>query len=268
MATIKLKVLNSQGDTLSASTAGTQVSLVHTAPYQTGDWIVLECDTSGLHCMIQLEDSMPPTLIFIKGNSMNFPVPPADNRINYSPKSFTGACHLLRARIANSEEISACRNLALNPYDSHGDHGFYPHAVANVETRGEAVFAARNAIDGIYENNAHGSWPYQSWGINRDPNARFRLEFGRPVEINELRLTLRADFPHDSWWYSATASFSDGSQEILSLEKTACVQKFQISPRTVEWLELCELKKADDESPFPALTQLEVWGKEAMICQF
>ena len=42
---------------------------------------------------------------------------------------------------------------------------------ANVETRGEAVFAARNAIDGIYENDAHGIWPYQSWGINRDPNA-------------------------------------------------------------------------------------------------
>ena len=63
----------------------------------------------------------------------------------------------------------------------------------NVETRGEAVFAARNAIDGVYENDAHGIWPYQSWGINRDPNAALTLDFGRPVTIDELRLTLRAD---------------------------------------------------------------------------
>ena len=33
------------------------------------------------------------------------------------------------------------------------------------------MFAARNAIDGIFENSAHGEYPYQSWGINRDPNA-------------------------------------------------------------------------------------------------
>ena len=44
-----------------------------------------------------------------------------------------------------------------------------------LETGGEAVFAARNAIDGIYENSSHGEWPYQSWGINRDPNACLTL---------------------------------------------------------------------------------------------
>lgn len=45
-----------------------------------------------------------------------------------------------------------------------------------------------------------GEWPYQSWGINRDPNA--------------------------------------------------C-------------LTLCDLKKAEGPSPFPALTQIEAWGVEA-----
>lgn len=29
-----------------------------------------------------------------------------------------------------------------------------------METCGEAVFAARNAVEDIYENDAHGSWPY------------------------------------------------------------------------------------------------------------
>lgn len=64
-----------------------------------------------------------------------------------------------------------------------------------METRGEAVFAARNAIDGIFENSAHGEYPYQSWGINRDPNAALTLDFGREVLLDELRITERADFP-------------------------------------------------------------------------
>lgn len=49
-------------------------------------------------------------------------------------------------------------------------------------------------MDGIYENDAHGTWPYQSRGINRDPNAALTIEFGRSVTVDELRLTLRADF--------------------------------------------------------------------------
>ena len=148
-------------------------------------------------------------------------------------------------------------------YDEHGDTGFFPHAHANVETRGEAVFAARNAIDGVYENDAHGIWPYQSWGINRDPNAALTLDFGRPVTIDELRLTLRADFPHDAWWTQATVEFDNGSREVLELKKSAAPQCFAIAPRTVKSLKLFELIKADDPSPFPALTQIEAWGVEA-----
>ena len=105
-------------------------------------------------------------------------------------------------------------------------------------------------------------WPYQSWGINRDPNAALTLQFGRRVTVDELRITLRADFPHDSWWTAATVVFSDGSREVLSLKKSALPQAFPIEPRTITHLVLCELKKADDPSPFPALSQIEVWGTE------
>ena len=262
MAEIKLKVIGASGDTLAVSRAGEHVSLVHTAPYADGDWIALECDEPGLYCVVQLEDTMPPALVYIKERGLNLPIPPADNRVNYNPRSFTGTCHLLRARIATAEEVAARRNLAFNPYDCHGSLGFYPHASANVETRGEAVFAARNAVDGIYENDAHGAWPYQSWGINRDPNAALTVEFGRPVTVDEIRLTLRADFPHDSYWTQATVEFGDGSREVLHLTKTAAPQVFAVAPRTVQSLKLFELKKADDASPFPALTQIEVWGME------
>ena len=46
------------------------------------------------------------------------------------------------------------------------------------------------------------------------------------------------------------------------MTKTAAPQVFAIAPRTVQSLKLFELKKADDASPFPALTQIEVWGTE------
>ena len=263
METIKLKVLDKAGHTRMTCEAAKAVSLVYTSAYQPGDRIALEILTPGRYCVIQFEDTMPAALVYVEKREINFHIPFGEQAITYSPKSFTGECHIIRARFATREEIAARRNLAFNPYDEHGDTGFYPHASANVETRGEAVFAARNAVDGLYENDAHGVWPYQSWGINRDPNAALTLDFGRPVTLDELRLTLRADFPHDSWWTQATVRFSDGSTEVLNLEKTAVPQTFAISPRTVTSLVLCELKKADDPSPFPALTQIEAWGVEA-----
>lgn len=262
MPLLKLKVLNKEGDTLSVSPCGTNVSLVHTMPYNDGDWIALETDQEGLRCWIQLEDTRPPVLVYMDRRGLNFQIPLQSDRTNYSPKSFSGNCHLLRAWLPTTEEISARHNLALNPYDAHGNHGFYPHASANIETRNEAAFAARNVIDGVYQNDAHGAWPYQSWGINCDPNACLRLEFGRSVRLDEICLTLRADFPHDSWWTQAVVAFSDGSRETFALEKRAERQSFSISPRSVTWLELKELQKANDDSPFPALTQIEAWGTE------
>lgn len=262
MAIIKLKLLDQAGHTLATSPAGETVSLVYAGRYQPGDWVALEGDGPALSCEIQLEDSMPPALVYLPEGNLQFPIPPEDGRSSYSPKSFTGSIHLLRARVAEGAELSRRRNLALNPYDSHVGKGFFPHAQANVETRNEAVFAARNAIDGVYANCSHGEWPYQSWGINRDPNAELRLDFGRPVRVDEVRLTLRADFPHDSWWEEATVEFSDGSREVLRLTKTGAPQSFPVEPRTIQWLVLKELKKAPDQSPFPALTQLEAWGSD------
>lgn len=263
METIKLKILDKTGLTLLTAPAAESVSLVYMNAYNPGDRIALEIGVPGQYCMVQFEDTMAPVLVYVVKREINFSIPFGEQAVTYSPKSFAGSCHIVRARLATPQEIAARRNLAFNPYDAHGDTGFYPHVSANVETRGEAVFAARNAIDGIYENSAHGIWPYQSWGINRDPAAALTLDFGRPVLVDELRLTLRADFPHDSHWTAATVTFSDGSREVLALEKSAAPQAFPIAPRTVSSLTLCELIKADDPSPFPALTQIEAWGTEA-----
>ena len=49
---------------------------------------------------------------------------------------------------------------------------------------------------------------------------------------------------------------------VLDLEKTDVSQDFSFEEKTISWLVLKELIKADDPSPFPALTQIEVFGTE------
>jgi len=237
------------------------VILVYRAAYEEGDIIHMAGDAPG-YVVAQLEDSMAETFGYLSGEFC-LAVPFGEKRVSYSPKSFTGDIHLLWVRRAQAREVGAYRNLALNPLDSHDNGGFFPHASANVETRGESVFAARNAIDGCYANSGHGPWPYQSWGINRDPEAELLLDFGREVAVDRLVFTLRADFPHDNWWKQCTVRFSDGSQLKAEFVKTGSRQHIDIEPRIVRWLRVGRLIKDDeDPSPFPALTQLEVWGTE------
>lgn len=262
MQSVKLKLLDARQGTRMVSQEGESVSMVYAAEYQPGDCVLLECSEPGQLCVVQFEDTLAPAYIHVAARLAIYRIPTGADRIVFSPKAFTGSRHLIRARLATPAEKAMRRNLALNAFDQHGETGFFPHTSANVETRGEAVFASYNAIDGIYENAAHGEWPYQSWGINRDPNAAWTLDFGRPVTLDELRVTLRADFPHDNWWTQGTVEFSDGSAETLHFEKTAAPQAFPIAPRTVTKLTLRNLIQSDEPSPFPALTQFEAWGTE------
>lgn len=259
---IALKVISAANETRMEAACEHRVSLLYQEEYCEGDCIVLECEQPGAYFVVQFEDTLPAALIYAAQSKVTYQIPYGEKRIVFSPKSFAGAKHLVRARVASAEEVAARRCLSFNPYDQHANTSFFPHAVANVETRGEVVFAAQNAIDGVYENNSHGNWPFQSWGINRDPKAEWTVQFGRPVAVDEIRLTLRADFPHDNYWTQATLAFSDGSTEIVPLEKLTEPQRFAVAPRTVEWIVLKDLIAADDPSPFPALTQFEAWGKE------
>lgn len=250
---------------MKASASGTDAAtLVYAAPYQEGDMIRLTGNAPG-HVWAKLEDSLDETFGYLNGE-YRLAVPFGEKRVSYSPKSFTGDIHLLQVRAAEEKEVGAYRNLAFNPLDSHENSGLFPHASANVETRGESVFAARNAIDGCFANHSHGPWPYQSWGINRDPNAELLLDFGREVTIDRLVFTLRADFPHDNWWKRCAVWFSDGSEIAPGFSKTADRQQISIAPHTVRWLKIGRLlKDEDDPSPFPALTQIEAWGTERAI---
>lgn len=259
MATLCLKVLDINGKTIAVSRGEDEVNLVCSREYKEGDRIVLESSKKKINIWLQLDDALGKSIVYITGD-VEYIIPFKDRRINLSPKVFSGEKHLLCAKTAKEYEEKAYRNLAINVNDQHGDVTCYPHATANVETRNEVVFAAKNAIDGITVNNSHGEWPYQSWGINRRDDAAIKIEFGRKVVVDHIVLYTRADFPHDNWWEQATFTFSDGSSMQIEMQKRSESHEFSFESKEIEWIELSQLIKSPEESPFPALTQIEVYG--------
>ncbi len=264
-AELTLKILRADGSTACVEHGIGQACMVFLDEYREGDCIVLESSEKDIFLDFQIDDALGNARVFITQKNISYQIPFGEKRINLSPKVFSGRKHYLSVREVPDRELGSYRNLALNVMDQHGETGCYPHASANVETRGESVFAARNAIDGVLSNRSHGEWPYQSWGINRDPNACLKLEFGREVEIDQIVLVTRADFPHDSWWTQAAFAFSDGTQIEFPMEKSELPHVCTFEKKRISWLTLDRLIKADDESPFPALTQIEVYGREVFM---
>lgn len=259
---LSAKIIDKNGTTVTADTGEHEVNLDVAREYEEGDTVCIEVSEKPCYVWLQVDDALGKSLVYVREN-IRYTIPFGEKKINLSPKAFSGKRHLISVRQAYEFEKKTYRNLALNVNDQHGNTMCFPHASANVETRGESVFAAQNAIDGVTANHSHGEWPYASWGINQDPNAKIRIDFGRKVEADRLVIYLRADFPHDNWWKKATVTFSDGESMELSFRKTDEAQEFVFNAKTVCWLELSHLIASGEPSPFPALTQLEVYGTEA-----
>lgn len=263
MATLSLKVIDRNDNTICVSSGEDFGELVCMHTYEEGDRITLEISEKNLYVNWQVDDALGSAFVYLTDN-VSYDIPFGEKRISYSPKVFSGGRHYIYAEVASREEIEAYRNLALNPADQHKEVPCFPHATANVETRGEAVFAAKNAIDGVRANLSHGQWPYASWGINRQDDAAMKIEFGRRIRTDKVVLYTRSDFPHDNWWVQVTLRFSDGSAQDFALEKSVRGHVLSFPEKEITWIELCNLIKADDPSPFPALSQIEVYGRNVL----
>lgn len=260
MSRCRIKVYSKENRVKSISSWSEFAILVYSEEYQKGDYILIESEDADKFLTVCLDDSLPATIVYLAKKTFRMGIPFDDEKKAYSPKSFSGNLHMLSAKTTEDDQIFQRRNLAFNPYDTVASEFCYPHASTNVVTRGEAVFAARNTIDGVYANSFHGDYPFQSWGITLDPSAALKIDLGTSCTIDQIRLTLRADFPHDNYWVKAALEFSEGSKEVLNLAKTELPQIFNITPKNAEWAVLKDLIISDEPSPFPALTQIELWG--------
>ena len=257
---ISIKILDSKGAVRQQVSGTAHCELVWYGSYEPGDIITVEAEAPSF-LRIQADALISPATVYLKSGVFRFGVPFGRAKEPYPPEAFTGVIHMLSAMYV---EAGRSGLLSENPLDVRGETGVYPHCVASVETRGEDIFAARNAIDGLIIPSGHGFWPYTSWGNGGDPDAHIDIHFGRKVLIEELGIFLRADFPHDTCWKSGVVSFEDGTERELEFEKTGNSQSFLLEePVVSEWVSLGQLKRDETEpSSFAALTQLRVFGGE------
>ena len=261
MITLSLK--NHSGENISSRSHEVETYLAFkNYSYQTRDFIEILTDETFL--WVQLDEALAHSLVYIPEGQFIYEVV-IDEQLKraYSPKIFSGERHYLRVKKATKEEVSARRNLALNVHAQKDFQGAYPHAFANVETRNDSTFFARNAIDGMIANESHGSYPYQSWGINQQADAEMTIDFGRQVKIDEMAFVFRGDYPHDSFWTNVTVEFSDTSTLTFATNDRLERQFFSFAEKVTSSVKLKQLIKHHDDSPFPALTQWEVYGTEA-----
>lgn len=259
---ITVTVQASDGTVLASASHPEEVLLSVDRAYRPGDRILI---SGAAHLSVRMDQSLPSGEVFLPEEKMTWPVPCGEHRLAYAPGLFEAPRHIIAAARLPEDDLYTLRNLACNPADLRGTTDFYPHCTANVETRNEACFCARNVIDGIRLNTFHGEWPFQSWGIGARNDAWCLLDLGRPVLAEKMALTLRADFPHDAYWTEGHVVLSDGSDIFFRLQKTGERQWIDLGNRKISRLRLERLIKSDDPSAFPALTQWEVFGRDLPV---
>ncbi|WP_281518702.1 glycoside hydrolase family 88 protein, partial [Thomasclavelia cocleata] len=245
------------------------------------------------------------TLVYLMNNEFHFVIPGltgtdaggttlGGGNWPYDSRAFSTSGNtekIITARVATEEEINERRNLALNPFDlrgndngrtspnKKGDINVFPHAFANRATDNKREFEPRNAIDGFEYNASHVGFPYQAWGCgNEKTDSEFSVLFGRYVEIDQVDITVRAQwnppqpnnaYDHDINWTSATLEFSDGTEVPITLQKLASPQTIKLpEKKIVSWVRLKDLPVSEEIIPvdgrkkFSALTEFKVWGTE------
>lgn len=258
---IEIIARDAAGRALARAEHESEAMLCFDRAYAPGDKIEIDAGAHR-HLWVQTDVSVLPGEVYLPKGHMTWTVPAGEHRLAYRPGAFEERRHIVTARAMTAGEIAARRDLARNPGDLRGDTDFYPHCTANVETRGESCFAARNVIDGLRFNTCHGEWPFQSWGIGAREDAWCLLDLGREVNVDAMALTLRADFPHDAWWVRGQVALSDGDTVDFPLQKTGDRQYIDLGNRRVRWLRLQNMVKSDDPSAFPALIAWEVFGAD------
>jgi hypothetical protein len=270
-----IEVLDAQGVKIAgpeirpASSKTASAALAFDREYQPGDRILL----GGPQRMaVRLDATMPECLLYLFDSSaatVSYEIPYGREEKQtgsaYAPERFSGKSHRVTVRTLNKKELSGYRNLALNPCDARQPEDaqpqIFPHASTNSVSRSLFDFEARNAIDGATQNGHHGVWPYQSWGPQLRTDLWWKLDFGRPVELDKVRLMVRADFPHDSYWKSADIEFSDGSHVSMQIKSSAEFQDFSFPKRRVSWLRITNLVP-EDPARWCSFIEVEAWGRD------
>jgi len=249
----------------SAASKKGRITLKLDHEYQPGDRIVVH---GPQWLTLDVSDTVPRCSVYLSTNAHGtsaFEIPYGSGEkhtgSSYPMEGFAGASHTVTVSSLSKNDRLSRRNLALNSCDMRSaSPSVFPHASTNSVSRDAYNFEARNAIDGVSRNGHHGEWPYQSWGPLVRDDLWWKLEFGREVWIDTIRIMLRTDFPHDSYWKKGVVEFSDGTTLPLEMTPVSDFQDFHFPARHVSWLRLTHLVSAEER--WSGLIEFEAWGRD------
>ncbi len=227
--------------------------------YKEGERFQVSCDSDFLR--VSFDESQVESIVYVPTHEFNYTVPIGKAISAYDSESWEKKGHKIVLSEVLEEAFSQ-RNIALNSVDFTQNQKTFPHAWANLVTRGDPVFEAKNAIDGVCDNSNHGNYPYHSWAAGARQDMVYTLDFGSEVEVEKLIFFLRADFPHDTYWKSVNVLFDDGEKVGAEFVKTAYGQELILDePKKTQKITLVDFKQVSEPLSWAALSQLEVTGK-------
>lgn len=250
------------------------VELTVPQKYQNGDTVTVKLPEGQKYLMFSLSSRVGESLIYVPSGTFTYTLKNLDAVFPTTVQPSKGVAYIentITARLATSEDLNTRRNLARNSYDLKSATTAYPHVTTSTDCRNSAEFEGRNAIDGFTANKGHGTYPYQSWGpeLQRDDpfeKQNLKVDFGREVYADEVRIYIRADFPHDTYYASATLEFSDGTTEDINLRQTADAQVFTFEPRKTSYVKIKNLRVVDHAGDdWAGITEFEVYGTESEV---
>lgn len=245
---------------IKATFSGEVIDVIYDDLYKEGDVFTVTVDSDFVK--VSFDESQKTSVIYVPEHEFTYPVPLGKAITAYDSASWSKKGHRIIIETLTSEEAGKTRNIALNSTDYTLNKRTFPHAEANFVTRGDPVFEAKNAIDGIIGNTGHGEYPYHSWAAGAREDMIYTLDFGTEVEVEKLIFYLRADFPHDTYWKSLNVEFSDGEKAHAEFEMTADGQELILEkPKKTKTITLVDFKQVSEPLSWAALTQVEVIGK-------
>lgn len=234
--------------------------------YNSGDTVTVTLPNGAKYLGLTLDPLLGEAIIYVPDGVYSFTVPTNLAPYNRTFRNYNS--HTITARVVGEDELGERRNLAVNPYDLTDLTGRmtitgYPHATTDSNYNNDSQFIVRNAIDGVSANQGHGGYPVQSWGPAQGNGHWMQVNFGREVLVDEIVMAIRADFPHDTHFESATLEFSDGTKIDISIEKTEREQSFTFDAVKTSYVKLTNLKAVDVAGDdWAAISEFEVYGSE------
>lgn len=130
----RIYVSGQEGQIKAEHSGQNEVVLGWQGEYVPGDVIVMEFTNPGYYA-IRVDDCVDEAMVYMAEKTLRYPVIFDEKKLAHNPKAFSGGRHYLALRPAYLWELGYW-DLAKNPADQHDVKNCYPHASANVETRG------------------------------------------------------------------------------------------------------------------------------------